>query len=239
MDHNRFDVIVVGGGPAGITAATALAKQGFSVLVCEAAVYPGAENWSGAVYFAENLEADDAFGKQAIEEGPFERRLIERGFFLYNGHSMLGATLRDPSVFRSCFTVLRPVFDRYLAELSREQGVVLMCETTVQSLIRHEGCIIGVHTERGPAYADVVFLAEGDASHLVTQEGYERVGLDAGGDPNTETGPHFLQGVKEVVSLPPKVLEERFGLPEGGGGAYEMLLRNGSRQGRTVRLHQP
>ena len=82
MDHNRFDVIVVGGGPAGITAATALAKQGFSVLVCEAAVYPGAENWSGAVYFAENLEADDAFGKQAIEEGPFERRLIAWVFSL-------------------------------------------------------------------------------------------------------------------------------------------------------------
>ena len=237
MDHNRFDVIVVGGGPAGITAATALGKQGFSVLVCEAAVYPGAENWSGAVYFAENLEADDAFGKQAVEEAPFERRLIERGFFLYNGHSMLGATLRDPEVFRSCFTVLRPVFDRYLAELSREHGVVLMCETTVQSLIRQDGRIIGVHTERGPAYADVVFLAEGDASHLVTQEGYERVGPDAGSESTAESGPHFLQGVKEVVSLPSKVLEERFDLPEGGGGAYEMLLRNGSRQGRTVRLN--
>ena len=237
MDHNRFDVIVVGGGPAGITAATALGKQGFSVLVCEAAVYPGAENWSGAVYFAESLEADEAFGKQAIEEAPFERRLIERGFFLYNGHSMLGGVLRDPGVFRSCYTVLRPVFDRYLAELSREHGVVLMCETTVQSLIRHDGRVIGVHTERGPAYADVVFLAEGDAAHLVTQEGYERVGPDAGGKPTAESGPHFLQGVKEVVSLPAEVIEERFGLPEGGGGAYEMLLRNGSRHGRTVRLN--
>ena len=237
MDHNRFDVIVVGGGPAGITAATALGKRGFSVLVCEAAVYPGAENWSGAVYFAESLEADEVFGKRAIEEAPFERRLIERGFFLYNGHSMLGGVLRDPGVFRSCYTVLRPVFDRYLAELSREHGVVLMCETTVQSLIRHDGRVIGVHTERGPAYADVVFLAEGDASHLVTQEGYERVGRDAGGEPTAESGPHFLQGVKEVVSLPPGVIEERFGLPEGGGGAYEMLLRNGSRHGRTVRLN--
>ena len=237
MDHNRFDVIVVGGGPAGITAATALGKQGFSVLVCEAAVYPGAENWSGAVYFAENLEAEEAFGKQAIETSPFERRLIERGFFLYNGHSMLGAALRDADVFRSCYTVLRPVFDRYLAELSREHGVVLMCETTVQSLIRRDGRVIGVHTERGPAYADVVFLAEGDASHLVTQEGYERVGPDAGGEPAAESGPHFLQGVKEVVSLPADVIEERFGLPEGGGGAYEMLLRNGSRHGRTVRLN--
>ena len=83
MDHNRFDVIVVGGGPAGITAATALGKRGFSVLVCEAAVYPGAENWSGAVYFTENLESEEAFGRRAIEEGPVERKLVERGFYLY------------------------------------------------------------------------------------------------------------------------------------------------------------
>jgi len=237
MDHNRFDVIVVGGGPAGITAATALGRQGFSVLVCEAAVYPGAENWSGAVYYTENLEAEDAFGKRAIEEGPVERRLVERGFYLYNGHSMLGAVMRDADVFRSSYTVLRPVFDRYLAELSREHGVVLMNETTVQSLIRHHGRVIGVHTERGPAYADVVFLAEGDASHLVTQEGYERVGAHASGEGEAASGPHFLQGIKEVVSLPPNVIEERFGLSAGGGGAYEMLLRNGSRQGRTVRLN--
>ena len=236
MDQNRFDVIVVGGGPAGITAATALGRAGFSVLVCEAAVYPGAENWSGAVYFAENLEDPEAFGREAIERAPFERRLTERGFFLYNGHSMVGATMRDADVFRSCYTVLRPVFDRYLAEVSREHGVVLLCETTVQSLIRYRGRVIGVHTERGPAYADVVFLAEGDASHLVTQEGYERVGPDAT-DATDEHGPHFLQGVKEVVSLPRDVLEERFGLTPEGGAAYEMLLRNGTRGGRTMRLN--
>ncbi|HEX9700679.1 MAG TPA: acyl-CoA dehydrogenase family protein, partial [Acidobacteriota bacterium] len=274
MEQNRFDVIVVGGGPAGITAATALGKSGFSVLVCEAAVYAGAENWSGAVYFTENLEADDAFGRETVERAPFERRLIERGFYLYNGHSLLGATLRDPGVFRSCYTVLRPVYDRYLAEVSREHGVVLLCETTVQSLIRHRGRVVGVHTERGPAYADVVFLAEGDASHLVTQEGYETVGADAAGgngggrshgagghdgargrgagdgdrggrgqtggsslDAGDHGGPHFLQGIKEVITLPPGAIEERFGLPEAGGGAYEMLLRNGSRGGRTVRLN--
>jgi len=237
VDQNRFDVIVVGAGPAGITAATALGRSGFSVLVCEAAVYPGAENWSGCVYFTENLEADEAFGRAAIEAGPVERRLVERGFYLYNGHSLLGAALCAPDAFRSCYTVLRPVFDRYLAELSREQGVVLMNETTVQSLIRHAGRVIGVHTERGPAYADVVYLAEGDASHLVTQEGYERVGKDAAEDGAPEAGPHFLQGIKEVISLSPEAVEERFCLPAGGGGAYELLLRNGSRNGKTVRLN--
>ncbi len=233
LPPDRFDVIVVGAGPAGVTAAMALGKAGFSVLVCEAGIFPGAENWSGAVYFAENLERPDVFGREVVERAPYERRLVERGAYLYNGHSLVGASLKSPDVFRSCYTVLRPVYDRYLAEVAREQGVVLACETTVQSLIRHDGRVIGVHTERGPAYADVVFLAEGDASHLVTQEGYERVS----GDAQAEGAPHFLQGVKEVISLHPDIIEQRFGLAPGDGAAMEMLLRNASRNGRTVRLN--
>ena len=233
LPPDRFDVIVVGAGPAGVTAAMALGKAGFSVLVCEAGIFPGAENWSGAVYFAENLESPDAFGREVVEQAPYERRLVERGAYLYNGHSLVGASLKSPDVFRSCYTVLRPVYDRYLAEVAREHGVVLACETTVQSLIRHRGRVIGVHTERGPAYADVVFLAEGDASHLVTQEGYERVSAEE----QAEGAPHFLQGVKEVISLAPEVIEERFGMAPGEGAAMEMLLRNGSRKGRTIRLN--
>ncbi len=233
LPTGRFDVIVVGAGPAGVTAAMALGKAGFCVLLCEAGVYPGAENWSGAVYFTENLERPEAFGTTTVESAPYERRLVERGAYLYNGHSLIGASLRSADVFRSCYTVLRPVYDRFLAEVAREQGVVLACETTVQSLIRHRGRIVGVHTERGPAYADVVFLAEGDASHLVTQEGYERVSERAA----AAGAPHFLQGVKEVISLPEGTIEARFGLRPGEGMALEMLLRNASRKGRTARLN--
>src|SRR5580700_2288119 len=56
----KYDVIIVGAGPAGITAAIALAKAQIPVLVIEAGVFPGAENWSGADYFAENLAQPDA-----------------------------------------------------------------------------------------------------------------------------------------------------------------------------------
>ncbi len=232
LPSDRFDVVIVGAGPAGVTAAVALGRAGFSVLLCEAGIFPGAENWSGAVYFAENLEHAEAFGPEVISSAPYERRVVERGAYLYNGHTLLGASLRSEDAFRSCYTVLRPVYDRYLAERAREHGVTLACETTVQSLIRHEGRVIGVHTERGPAYADVVFLAEGDASHLVTQEGYERVS-----EQGEQTTPHFLQGVKEVISLPAGAIEERFGVAAGEGVALEMLLRNATRKGRTVRLN--
>ena len=106
----------------------------------------------------------------------------------------------------------------------------ILTETTVDGLLRDDdNRIIGVHTDRGPIYADVVFLAEGDASQLVTKEGYER---------NVEPGtPHFLQGIKEVIEVDPDYIERTFELPQGEGAAFEILLRNGSIHNRTANLN--
>jgi len=76
-------------------------------------------------------------------------------------------TYRDPAAFRHCYTVLRPIYDHHMAQAAQRLGVTILTETTVESLIREGGRIIGVSTHRGPLYADLVFLAEGDASHLV------------------------------------------------------------------------
>src|SRR5208337_3781781 len=73
---------------------------------------------------------------------------------------------------------------------------------------------------------DIVFLAEGDASHLVRSEQLERV-----------PEPHYLQGVKAVLSLKPEDIEKRFNLRPGEGCAYELLIRNASIAGRTARLN--
>lgn len=229
----EFDVAVVGAGAAGVTAASALARKGYSVIVLEKGEYPGSENWSGTVYFTENLVAEEAFGPDILEDAPIERNLVKRGFFLYDGVSMAGGEYRNDSTFRNCHTVLRPIFDRYLAEKAKEFGVTFLCETTVQSLIRKEDSVVGCHTDRGPVYASCVFLAEGDASHLTTQEGYEQLTEEQ----KQEDAPHFLQGIKEVIDFPPAVLEERFNLSGEEGAAYEILLRNGNLQQSTARLN--
>src|SRR5205807_3530828 len=109
----------------------------------------------------------------------WERRLIERGAFLSDGRALAGATYRNPETFRGCYTVLRPTFDHFLAERAKAFGATLLTETTAESLIRETDAsgrsrVIGVHTTRGPVYAPLVFLAEGDASHLVAKEGLER-----------------------------------------------------------------
>ncbi len=204
MINYRFDVVIIGAGPAGVTAAGALAGSGISVALLEAGVYAGAENWSGCVYFTESLADPDCFGSAAVEAAPFERRVTRRGTLLHNGLDVVGVELTEPSAFKNCYTVLRPVYDPYFAHLASAKGAVHITETTVTSLIRKDGRVIGVQTNRGPLYAAIVFIAEGDASHLVRSEQLERV-----------PEPHYLQGVKAVLSLAPEEIEKRFDLKLG------------------------
>ena len=67
MIASQFDVVIVGAGCAGLTAAIGLARAGFTVAVVEAAAYPGAENWSGCVYFCENLAHTEILGPAGVE----------------------------------------------------------------------------------------------------------------------------------------------------------------------------
>ncbi|MBI4650130.1 FAD-binding protein [Candidatus Desantisbacteria bacterium] len=222
----NFDVIVIGAGPAGITAGVGLAKQGLAVALIEGAIYPGAENWSGCVYFTENIARQEIFGDEIINNAPFERKVSKRGMFITDGTTTLGKEISSDKIFKNSMIVLRPVFDRYLAERAKEFGVIIFPETHVQNLLKRDGRIIGVNTERGPVYSKVVFLAEGDASELVRKEGYE-----------TCAEPSFMQGIKLVIKMPQNEIEERFKLKDNDGAAYEILLRNANIGGATVPLN--
>ncbi len=50
-----FDVVIVGAGPAGISAACVLAKKGVKTIVLERGEYPGSKNISGGVLYGHDL----------------------------------------------------------------------------------------------------------------------------------------------------------------------------------------
>src|SRR3954447_10379999 len=146
MSASHYDVVIVGAGAAGLTAAIGLARAGFRVAAVEAAAFPGAENWSGCVYFTENLAHPDVLGPEGVEALAWERRLVERGFFATDGHGLLGMKYRDPAAFANCYTVLRPLYDHHLAQVALRHGATVLNATTVESLIREGGRVVGVCT---------------------------------------------------------------------------------------------
>ena len=122
MGVANYDVVIIGAGAAGLSAAIGLVKHDFSVLVVEAGAFAGAENWSGCVYFAESLADPDLLGPEGVEGLAWERRLVERGIFSGNGHSFAGATYRDPAAFRHLLVALAPVQRRHELAVAEVAG---------------------------------------------------------------------------------------------------------------------
>lgn len=208
--EEKFDVIIVGAGVAGITAALVCARAGLETVVFERGEYPGAKNLSGGVLFGSVIQG---LIPNYWEKAPVERAVSRKEFaFLSNEKSLsfefsTQAFAQPP--YNNTFTVLRSKFDRWYAEQAEEAGAMFVTETVVDDLIKEDGRVVGVKSRRdeGDMYADCVIIAEGASSFLA-----ERMGL------HNPFGPmDMVTTAKEVLSLPQGVIEDRFNLEPGEG----------------------
>ena len=210
--EEKFDAIVVGAGPAGSAAAYTMAKAGLSVVLIERGEYPGAKNVMGGVMYGRMLA--DLIPTFAAE-APIERVIVEERLWITTddsavtlGHKTAAAHGDIPNAF----TVLRAKFDRWFASKAEEAGAFLIPATVVEDLIVRDGKVAGVRTGRpdGDLYADAVVLCDGVHSFLAKKAGLQ----------TREIAPHEVAlAVKEIITLPPEVIQERFNVGEGEGGA--------------------
>ncbi|KAF0816193.1 Electron transfer flavoprotein-quinone oxidoreductase [Bacillus sp. ZZV12-4809] len=211
----KFDVIVVGAGPAGTSCAYTCAKNGLKVLQIERGEYPGSKNVMGGVLYRKQMEE---IIPKFWKEAPLERPVIEQRFWMMDKESAVSFGYKGLEWGKepyNNFTVLRARFDQWFAKKGVEQGVLLINETVVLECLTENGKVVGVRTDRpdGDIYADVVVLADGVNSLLAKQLGYHK-----------EFRPDEVAlTVMEVINLSKDKINDRFNLEDNQGCTIEIF----------------
>lgn len=211
MSDSKIDVIVVGGGCAGISASIVLARAGKKVLLVERGDFSGSKNvFGGTIYARQTAEIFPKFWETA----PVEREIKEHKFFMLSENNSFEASYKeDRETEHNCYTVNRAKWDRWACEKAQKEGVLFAPKTLVKSLVKENNRVVGIETEFEKYYADIVILADGVNSLLAKSIGLRPEIKDS----------DVALSVKEVIKLPRAVIEERFHLEDSFGTACRIL----------------
>ena len=209
----KFEVIIVGAGLAGLSAAYALAQEGVEVVVIERGDYPGAKNVTGGRLYTRPLQN---FLPELWKEAPFERPVTNEIVTLLSADKSITLRFRSDEFARSpahSHTVLRGTLDRWLGKKAEERGAMLVTKNRVDDLLKKDGKVVGVLAGGEELEADAVIACDGALSLMA-----EKAGLRSPGSPH-----HYAVGFKEVIELSSQTIDDRFGLKPGEGAAQLFL----------------
>ncbi len=214
MPEEKFDCIIVGAGPAGLSAGYTLAKAGLSVIILERGEYPGAKNVMGGILYSYTMnEIIPGFYKEA----PLERYITERRAMLLTDDSGVHLGYKTQKFSQepyNSFSVSRASFDPWFAKKVDEAGGMVIPKTTDREVIEKGDKIVGIKTDQGEMlYADCVLACDGVNSLLA-----QKAGLHKEWEPSD-----VALAVKEVLALPREKIEDRFNLEGNEGCAIEFM----------------
>lgn len=211
MENNKVEVIVVGAGPAGVSAAITIARAGRKVLLVDRSDNVGDKNmFGGCIYAKQTAEIFPKFWETA----PIERSITEQKIFMLTDYNSTQFSYRYSSKGSyKAFTVFRSKWDRWCVEQAQKEGVYYAPKTLVKELLIENGKVVGIQTQFEKFYSDIVIIADGVNSLLAKQIGLRKEYKDS----------NVTVNVKEVYRLPKQRLEDRFNLDGEDGIAAKIL----------------
>ncbi|OPY65900.1 MAG: Electron transfer flavoprotein-ubiquinone oxidoreductase [Syntrophorhabdus sp. PtaU1.Bin050] len=206
---DKLDAVIVGGGLAGLSAAYKLAEAGRQVILLERGDAPGSKNVTGGRIYVEPIRG---LLPEIIADAPFERHVVKEMLTVMDDNASTQVEYRHDTWCSEpymSYTVLRARFDRWFSGKVMEKGAFVIPGRRVDDLLREDGRIAGVVAGGEEIPARVVIAADGALSFMA-----EKAGLRTPLRPE-----HYALAIKEVYSIDPAAIEERFGLRQGEGAA--------------------
>jgi electron transfer flavoprotein-quinone oxidoreductase len=210
------DVIVVGAGPAGVTAALRMAQKGLKVLILERGTVPGEKNMFGGML--PHCPIVEELLPRFRQEAPCERHVVKRTLSLLSDSSSSSFVFESKNFDTppySGHTIFRPAFDKWYAQKAVEAGADLLTGCLVDELITNGKTIGGVRIgqDRAEIQAPITIVCDGAISLLA-----KKAGLRESPEPNA-----LALGVKALFRLKEEEIDERFGLVRDQGCSQEFI----------------
>jgi electron transfer flavoprotein-quinone oxidoreductase len=215
----KFDLIVIGAGLAGSTAAAIAARSGLKVALVERGQNPGGKNFFGGAVYTHSLQ--EVYPDLWDRKPPLERAITETGYWFMSHDGLVKMTVQGGHMKKEpadAYVAMRAHFDLWWAEQAEKEGALIIPKTTVVDFLRDAtGTVIGIRTDRpqGDIYAPVTIICEG-VNNLLTQKlGLTRHDLSPA---------RVALGVKQLIALPAETINNRFGLRDKQHGLAVSIM---------------
>lgn len=218
----KYDVAIIGGGSTGLAALKQLSNLGKQAILLEAGSKVGSKNISGGILYSKKPKKGTVTNVEQVfenflDDSPFERKITKYILHSTSKNKVYSMDLTAAHDYQANFgySVLLNKLNSWFAKQAVE---------TAQKF--GGGIIPGVHvksvkwTENGRAIIQTDELDEFEVKALIAADGVNSEMAEITGVRPKFTPVQLYQGVKVIVKLPEKIIDERFGVSPGEGAAH-------------------
>lgn len=235
-----FDVIIIGGGSAGLAALKHISALGKQAILIESGKEIGSKNVSGGILYSKNQEygqvnnVEDIYGKKFLEEEPYERRITKYILNATSKDKVCSIDLTSVHDYQSNFgysvllNKLNTWFAKEAQEEAQKQGGGIVTGVHVKNIKwNNENTPIELDSgKKNSSVYDNSLIVETDEL-----EEFRSRAIIAADGVNSEIASllrardkfspdQLYQGVKVVVKLPEEIIEKRFEIGPDEGAAH-------------------